>query len=378
MFSVSVGDVSHSGLNRNMAGFIDLMQPCTYCGFVFLDIHWARDFSRNVTRVPAFRWCMPVQWSLINGTNTPSKAGSMNLPKTRALGLMAALATVTIWAAFMLVTRFAVQGSFTVEELLILRLVPGALVMAPVMWRLGVMPQGQSWPRAVMLMIGASAVFPFVVSSGLAYAPASDGGALAPGMLPFWTALAAYVLTGEVTGPRRRLGLAMILIGAMIVSLWQIFAGTVDGAWKGHLLFLSGSGAWAVYSVIFRQSGLSPLHGLVIGLFWGTLLMSPLLLATGNVSFATSSLTDIIVMIVLQSFIIGILAMFLFGYAVQILGAAETAAFGALTPILALLGGVAFLDETVTPLKVFGVTLVAAGVFLASGVLSKPQSAHTS
>ncbi|MBL4766337.1 MAG: DMT family transporter [Rhodobacteraceae bacterium] len=299
----------------------------------------------------------------------------MNLPKTWALGLVAALATVTIWAAFMLVTRFAVQGSFTVEELLILRLIPGALVMAPVMWRLGVMPLGQSWPRAAILMVGASAVFPFMVTKGLAYAPASDGGVLAPGMLPFWTALAAYALAGEIPGPRRRLGLAMILVGAMIVSLWQILTGADDGAWKGHLMFLIGSGFWSVYSVIFRQSGLSPLHGLVIGLFWGTLLVTPLLLATGNVSFATANLGDIAVMIVLQSFVIGILAMFLFGYAVQILGAAETAAFGALTPILTLLGGVAFLGEIVTPLKVVGIALVAAGVFLASGVLSKSRSA---
>ncbi|MEP3333246.1 DMT family transporter [Sedimentitalea sp.] len=298
----------------------------------------------------------------------------MELPRTRALGLAAALATVMIWAAFMLVTRFAVQGSFTVEELLVLRLLPGALVMAPVMWRLGVIPTGQSWPRAAMLMVGASAVFPYVVSKGLAYAPASDGGALAPGMLPFWTALAAYVLTGEVTGPRRRLGLAMILAGAMIVSLWQIVAGTDGEAWKGHLMFLSGSGCWAIYSVIFRQSGFSPLHGLVIGLFWGTLLGVPLLLATGSLSFAGATLRDVTVMIVLQSFIIGILAMFLFGYAVQILGAAETAAFGALTPILALLGGVYFLGETVTPLKVVGIALVAVGVFLASGVLSKART----
>lgn len=295
----------------------------------------------------------------------------MTLPRSRVLGLAAALATVSIWAAFMLVTRFAVQGSFTVEEILILRLVPAALLMAPFMWRLGVMPRGLSWPRAAILMVGASAVFPFVISKGLAYAPASDGGALAPGMLPFWTALAAFVMTGEVTGPRRRFGLAMILTGAMIVSLWQILSGTDEGAWKGHLMFLTGSGCFAIYSIVFRQSGLSPLHSLVIGLFWGALLMSPVLLATGNVSFAMTNSRDIVVMIVLQSFIIGILAMFLFGYAVQLLGAAETAAFGALTPILALLGGVAFLGETVTPLKVFGVTLVAVGVFFASGVLSK-------
>lgn len=295
----------------------------------------------------------------------------MDWSRTRASGLLAALATVTIWAVFILVTRFAVQGSFTVEELLILRLIPGTIILAPFMLRLGVLPPKLSWPRTAVLMVGASSVFPFIVSSGLAYAPASDAGALAPGMLPFWTALAVYALAGEVPGPRRRLGLTMILVGALIVSLWPILSGSENGAWKGHVMFLAGSCFWAIYSVVFRQSGLSSLKGLVIGMFWGALLVTPVLLATGNVRFETASFGDIAMMIVLQCFVIGILAMFLFGYAVRSLGVAETAAFGALTPIFALLGGVLFLDEAVTGLTAAGVTLVATGVFLASGVLSK-------
>ncbi len=290
----------------------------------------------------------------------------------RSLGLAAALATVSIWALFLVITRFAVQTRFSVEELLLLRLLPGCLVLSPLMWRLGVMPPSQSWSRALMLMFGASAIFPFVVSSGLAYAPASDAGALAPGMLPFWTALAAFALAGEKPGPRRRLGLAMIAAGALVVSLWQVLFGSVEGAWKGHLMFLTGSGLWGLYSVIFRQSGMTALQGLLVGLFWGTLLGVPALLATGNVRFEGASLRDIAVMAVIQSLLIGVVAMFLYGYAVRILGAAESAAFGALTPILALLGGAVFLDETVTPLKAAGVVLVAAGVFLASGVLRKP------
>lgn len=302
----------------------------------------------------------------------------MNIPKARALGLAAALATVTIWAAFLLGTRFAVKGDFTVEEILVLRLVPAALVMSPFMWRLGVLPRGQSIPRALMLMVGASAVFPYVVSTGLIYAPASDAGPLAPGMLPFWTALAAFALAKEIPGPRRRLGLALILTGAMVISLWQILSGSDEGAWKGHLMFLSGSGLWAVTSVIFRQSNLTSLHALVIGLFWGALLFTPLMFATGNVKYEAVSLSDIAVMVVFQGFIIGILAMFLFGHAVRLIGAAEASAFGALTPILALLGGAFFLAEAITPLKVAGVALVAVGVFLASGVLSKPQLTHTS
>ena len=299
----------------------------------------------------------------------------MNFSTTRTFGLFAAIATVTIWAAFMLVTRFAVQDNFTVEEVLVLRLIPGAIVMIPWMWKLGILPRGVPWPRALMLMIGASAVSPYVVSKGLEFAPASDGGALAPGMLPFWAALAAYALAREIPGPRRRIGLAMILTGAVVVSLWPILGGARDGAWRGHLMFLTGSGLWAIYSVIFRQSGLTPMHGLVIGLFWGTLAITPLLLLSGNVSFATANWGDIAVMMVIQSLIIGILAMVLFSYAVRLLGAAESSAFGALTPILALLGGVMFLGESVGPLKVFGVVLVAAGVFLASGILRKFDAA---
>ena len=297
----------------------------------------------------------------------------MGFTSTRAFGLFAALATVMIWAVFLLATRFAVTSSFTVEEILILRLVPSCIVMAPVMWSLGVMPRGLSWPRAAMLMFGASAVFPSVISKGLAYAPASDGGALAPGMLPFWTALAAYVLAGEIPGPRRKFGLALILCGAFLVSLWQIMDGMSDGTWKGHLMFLTGSGLWAVYSVIFRQSGFTPMHGLVIGLFWGALLITPALLIGGNVNFAHANFKELAIMVFLQGFIIAILAMVLYSYAVRLLGAAQSAAFGALTPILALLGGIALLGETVTPLKVIGVILVAVGVFLASGIVGRTE-----
>jgi drug/metabolite transporter (DMT)-like permease len=302
------------------------------------------------------------------------KAAIMNFFTTWAFGLLAAISTVMIWAAFMLITRSAVLSNFTVEEILVLRLIPGVIVMVPVMWKLGVIPIGQSWPRAIILMIGASAVFPYIISKGLAYAPASDGGALAPGMLPFWTALAAYALAREVPGPRRRFGLGMILVGTVIVSLWSILSGASDEAWKGHLLFLTGSGLWAVYSVIFRQSGLTPLHGLVIGLFWGGLIVTPLLLVSGNVSFTEANWDDIAAMILVQSFVIGIMATVLFSYAVRLLGAAEFAAFGALTPILALLGGVLFLGEALTYLKIFGVILVAVGVFLASGITRKFSS----
>jgi drug/metabolite transporter (DMT)-like permease len=69
--------------------------------------------------------------------------------------------------------------------------------------------------------------------------------------------------------------------------------------------------------------------------------------------------------------LIGVLAMILYSIAIRCLGAAQTAAFGALTPILALFGGVVFLSETITTGGVMGILLVAVGVILASGSFEK-------
>ena len=294
--------------------------------------------------------------------------------KRSYLGVLVALITVSIWAVFIVATRFSVSTNFTVEEVLILRLVPSTLIMAPFMIKYDLIPRGLSWLKAGMLMIGASAIFPYIVSSGLSFAPASDGGVLAPGMLPFWTALAAFFILGEKLDQLRRTGLLIILIGALMVGLWQIIFNSDEGVWRGHILFLIGSGLFAIYSVIFRQSGLSPLHGLLIGLFWGTLFITPILLLTGKVTFHDVSAFDIGITIFIQSLVIGILATILFNYGVRLIGASEMGAFGALTPILAMMGGILFLNESVPAIKMAGIFLVAIGVFLASGILKQKNN----
>ncbi len=288
----------------------------------------------------------------------------------RGAGIAAAFAAVMIWGSFLIVTRFAVRGSFTVPELLLLRLVPAAALVAPVMWREGVLPRGLSWPRTVMLVIGAGIGFPAILMSGLQFAPASDAGALAPGMLPFWTALTAALMLGEVPGPRRKLGLGLILAGAGLVGLWQVIVQAESGAWRGHLCFLTAAALWAVYTVVYRQSGLTPIHALAIGLFWSGVVGLPILLWMG-VPFEGAGTQEIVVMGLLQGLLMGFLSLLLYGYAVQQLGAAETGAFGALVPILALVGGAVFLDEQVDGVKVAGVALVAVGVFMASGILTR-------
>ena len=293
------------------------------------------------------------------------------------LGVLAALATVTIWAAFLIGTRFAVSGNLTVDEVLILRLVPAFLIMLPLMFKLGIFIKGQSVFSLLMIALGATAVFPYLISTGVYYAPASDAGALAPGMLPFWTALFAFLIIGEKPSKIRLIGLLIILLGAFLVGSYSILSPSGQNTWKGHFLFLAGSGMWSIYSVYFRKSGIDPLTGLVFGLFWGTVVVAPLLVFFGDVSFKNASALDILSMIFLQGLLIAIFAMLLYNFAIRQLGPAQTAAFGALTPILALGGGFIFLGETITLLKSVGIFIVAIGVVLASGIMEKALSSMT-
>ena len=287
------------------------------------------------------------------------------------MGIASVLTAVTLWAIFLLGTRWGVSGNFSVEEVLLLRLLTATVITVPFMIKLGVLVRGQGVVSIFMLTLGSSAVFPYLISLGLFYASASDAGAMAPGMLPFWTALFSWLILGEVVNRIRLFGLAIILSGALLVGLWQMVSGSEPDAWKGHLLFLLGAGAFSIYTIYFRQSGLSPLHGLVIGLFWGTLTFVPFLILSGNISFSEVSWHQIANMSILQGVLNAVVALLLYSIAVRQIGTAQAGAFGALTPILALLGGAIFLNETVTMIKTFGVVLVASGVLMASGVFEK-------
>ena len=298
----------------------------------------------------------------------------MNAVQERALGVLTAVAAVTIWAVFLVNTRFAISSNFSVEEVMTLRLVTASVVTLPFMIKLGVVLRGQSFVSTMMIALMPSAVAPYAISSGLFYASASDSGALAPGTLPFWAALFSFLLIGEKPSKFRLIGLLAIFIGALSIGLMQMLDSSNSETWKGHLLFLLGACLWAIYSIYFKQAGLRPVQGLVVGLFWGTLFLVPILFMTGEVSFSKASLEEIVWVCLVQGVIIGVLAMILYSIAIRCLGAAQTAAFGALTPVLALFGGIVFLGETITAGVVVGIFLVAIGVSLASGSFEKHHS----
>jgi len=226
----------------------------------------------------------------------------------------------------------------------------------------------------LMLTIGGSAVFPYIIAEGLYYASASDAGALAPGTLPFWAALFSFIILGEKPSKLKLCGLAFILIGALSVGLWQNLTFQNTQEWKGHLLFVLAACLWSIFSIYYRKSGLTPVHGLAIGLFWGAAVALPPLFIFGEINFSNKTIAEIMSMALLQGILIAVVALVLYSIAVREIGAAQTAAFGALTPILSLIGGFMLLNEAVLFNKFFGIILVTFGVVMASGIFERDSN----
>ena len=294
----------------------------------------------------------------------------MNVFEPRFVSYAAAILTVTIWAAYLLGTRYAVSSNFSVEEILILRIVPAAIILTPVMLKFGVVPPRDTNVIGVfMLTVGASALFPYFLSSALQFAPASDAGILASGTLPFWSALSAFLLMGDRPNKVRQFGLLCIIAGALSIAIWEILLTSSNGTWRGHLMFMSAAAFWSVYSVYFKISGLSPLHALSIGTFWASIALVVFISFRGNADFSVIPINDIFTMALLQGVLVGLISTLLYSYAVTNLGPAKTGAIGALTPVLTLLGGWLFLGENITANKLAGMILVTFGVMLASGVI---------
>ncbi len=293
----------------------------------------------------------------------------------RGLAYLAAFVVVVIWAIYLVSTRSAMTGEMGVVEIGLLRFIPALAILSPVLFRHGLFPRGVSPTRLGVMALSAGFLFFTAISAAFQFAPVSDSGVFAPGMLPLFTAVAAFIVLGERYGPVRFTGFALILAGGLAVGGFEAIANSGDGTWRGHILFMVAAALWSIYSVTFRLTGLGALHGAALISFWSAVSFGLAALVAG-VDFSGIGWREIGWQIFAQGVLTSVVAMFAFGFAVREIGPSRTAAFAALTPVMAAVGGWVFLGEEVSAVKWTGIAIVAAGVLLASGVLSPWISAR--
>lgn len=296
-------------------------------------------------------------------TQTPAAA--------RRTGLAAIALTVVIWAGWIVGTRHGVTHALDPAALGVLRFAVPAIVFAPVWLRFGLLPKS-AIPRPLLVAAFASGMpFFLLVSGGMRIAPAADIGPLLPGTMPFFVALLSRLFFGERIGMARIAGFALILAGVGVMLADSLFAG--GDIWAGRMLVVAGALSWAVFTILFRRSGLGALEGSALFGVWSFIFMLPVGALPLYEAAAAGHLAEIAGQAVVQGVLSGVAGAYLYAVAIRSLGASQAAAATALIPALAALLGWLLLGEAVAPATLAGIVATSAGVAFASGAVRLPR-----
>jgi drug/metabolite transporter (DMT)-like permease len=287
-------------------------------------------------------------------------------------GWLAALATVTIWALWAVATRHAVTHDLPPAAVGLLRFGVPALVLAPVVWRIDLFPKGLSLMKGFSLL-GSGAPFFLIVAFGMQFAPASEIGPLLPGTMPLFVALIGWLVFGERLAGIRVIGFTLILIGILSITGYGVLLAG-NGAWRGHLMLLTGACLWGVYTHAYRHSGLSALQAAALIGMWSFLILLPLGVPPLIHAFGKGLAGPIILQALLQGLLSGVAGIILYGMAIDRLGASRAAAVSPLSIVLAALLAIPALNEVPSPAAWIGIILATSGVVLASGIFGQGTS----
>lgn len=287
----------------------------------------------------------------------------------RLVGAGCALLAVSIWGAWIVSTRHAVHGHLSPAAVGWLRFVVPAVVLAPAWLRIGIWPRHGLWPF-IFCFIGAGGIFFLVVANAMRFIPAADVGPLLPGTMPLVVALISVIFLKERLGLSRAIGFACIALGVLTLGGRGLFF-SEDGAWRGHLMVLSGAVMWAGYTLAFRRTGMRPTE--IVGLtgVWSIIILTPFGLPDVISALNEGYGREVLFQLLMQGALSGVIALVAFGVAIERLGSSRAAAFTGLVPALAAAIAVPMLDEHPDTAAVIGVIATGIGVTLASGAFKR-------
>jgi drug/metabolite transporter (DMT)-like permease len=299
----------------------------------------------------------------------------------RTIGIAAAVVTVLVWTAFIVIARASAERSLTPFDIAFARICGASLVLMP--WGAWLVMQARRSDPSAGSLFGLSPVslratasagvfgglaYALLAYTGFFYAPATHASVLMPGSLPLWTAvLAAIVLHDRIT-KARALGLALIVGGDLLVGGASLLHALEGGQiWKGDLLFMSAAFCWACYSVVVRRHGLDAVRATIAITVFAFLTYVPvyaLLAAFGAVASRLDSAPagEIVFQMLFQGVGSVVISGITFTRMIQYFGPVRSTMITALVPGLSALAAVVFLGEPLHWNLIAGLLLVTAGI----------------
>lgn len=286
----------------------------------------------------------------------------MTSPSSNALGVLAAMAAICIYAGMFAVGRHGGANGLDGFDQTALRFVVSFLVLVPFAFSRagGILARLGAW-RILTLLVLQGAVYSFVFLAGLVFAPVAYGAALVPGLQPFVVMAWSFVLLGEHPGSARLVGLVVCLLGCVCIIFGNMVALTA-GVGFGIALFLLSALMWGSYTFLLRYWSVRPMDALlVVGVSSGLLFLPPYAILAGQ-SILVAPWDALALQVVYQGVLVGIVAVLLMPYAVGRIGSTQVAALSPSMPVLATLFALIALGENPSVTQWIGIGVVTVGL----------------
>lgn len=285
------------------------------------------------------------------------------------LGLAAGAVAVTIWAGWIVATRFAMTERVDPIVLAVFRNGLPAVILAPVWWRRGIVPRGADLGAILWMTLGWGMLFTLAVGAGLQSVPASLFGPLVPGLAPLIVAGLGWALFARVPGRGAALGLALMAVAlACVLGQW-LAAGRWDEM-AGLPWLLAASLGISLFTVNLPRSGLNPVEGVAYICLYSVPFMA-IVLAFRPHAFAGLDAEDLVFHALVQGVLTGLIAVLAYGMAIRHLGPLRGSTANALVPVCAALTAMLLLGEHLTPLDWVAVACSSLGVAAVNGAFDR-------
>ena len=224
------------------------------------------------------------------------------------------------------------------------------------------LPRRQDLP--LVLALGATGIAGYSVFFlvGLEKAPAADGSILVPGLIPVVTTLLVWRLHGERPSSRVLAGLAVALVGLVVVV--DPVGGFGSQRIEGDAILLGGPVCWALYSILGRVAvaRFDPVLATTYAVAVGTVMLLPFS-ATGLHRLAGAPATAWLAILYLSP-LATVFGFVIFYEGVRVIGAARASMTTLLVPVFGVLSSVVVLGEPLRVGVAIGGVVVLAGLWL--------------
>jgi drug/metabolite transporter (DMT)-like permease len=285
-------------------------------------------------------------------------------PKLRWLAAFAMLGSVLIYGANFVIGRHAVLNGFTPYDLAALRFGGAGLLLFPLFLKAGGIQNcaGVGWKRGILLAIMSGAPMSMLQLNGLSYAPAAHGATIGPGTVSLMSAIGGAIIFGAIFSRQKIVGLFIVILGLIAFAVASGTSGSKD-ILIGDGLFLLMALIWGCYPLAVQKWKVDALTATAV-LSILSLVYLPIYWAFLPSTMMTQPLWLILLHAFNQAVLNMIVGLWLWGWAARTIGAAETAKFPPLIPVVGTLLGIPMLGEWPGQFQIIAMILIVSGLLV--------------